>query len=72
VDWVDDPFSAGGYSYVPVGADGQREVLARPIGSQLFFAGEATASAAFASTVHGAYVSGLRAAQEILFLQPGD
>ncbi|KGF73301.1 hypothetical protein DO97_20975 [Neosynechococcus sphagnicola sy1] len=56
----------GGYSYVPTGAYGARQILATPIQSVLFFAGEATVTASNPATVHGAIESGIRAAQEIL------
>ena len=38
--------------------------MARPVGDRLFFAGEATHSR-FPSTVHGALLSGRRAARRI-------
>jgi monoamine oxidase len=64
--WVSDPFSAGSYSYVPVGATSRaRDALAASLGGQLFFAGEAT-QRQYPATVHGAYLSGLRAAQEVI------
>ncbi len=70
VNWTDDEFALGGYSSMPVGGDGLRELLAKPVagdrGEVLFFAGEATAPNPYASTVHGAYVTGRRAASEIL------
>jgi monoamine oxidase len=65
VAWGSDRFSRMGYSYVPRGAAGLRAELARPAGSTLFFAGEAT-NTLRAGTVHGAIESGLRAAQEAL------
>jgi len=64
--WRDDPYALGAYSKASVGASTARAVLARPVGGQLFFAGEHTASNAWAATVHGAYASGKRAAQEVL------
>lgn len=64
--WASDPFAYGSYSFIPVGASGtDYEALAQPVGATLFFAGEAT-NRAFPSTVHGAYLSGQRAAQEIV------
>ncbi len=66
VNWIDDPFAWGGYSVAPPGASQSRAILAQPIGDRLYWAGEATASNAWASTVHGAYASGRRAAAEIL------
>ena len=63
--WNSDPFARGSYSYLPPGAKPvHRRRLARPIKGRLFFAGEAT-SREYPATVHGAYLSGLRAAKEI-------
>lgn len=42
-----------------------RTQLAQPVGERLFFAGEATERKTF-GTVHGAYISGQRAAREVL------
>lgn len=65
--WSQDPFTYGSYSYIPVGASGQDyDVLAEPIENCVFFAGEATDRKHF-STVHGAYLSGIREANRILF-----
>jgi monoamine oxidase len=66
VNWIDDPFAFGGYSVAPPGGIHAREALAAPIDDQLYWAGEATAPNPWSSTVHGAYVSGRRAAAEIL------
>ncbi|GAB4122109.1 MAG: FAD-dependent oxidoreductase [Roseiflexaceae bacterium] len=64
--WASDPFALGTYSFNPVGSHPRmRQELAKPVAQQLFFAGEATEHEYFA-TAHGAYRSGLRAAQEIL------
>lgn len=64
--WSADPFARGSYSYYPVGSTPEhRRALARPIEGRIFFAGEAT-SADYPSTVHGAYLSGQRAAAEVL------
>lgn len=64
VNWGADPYSRMGYSYVPVGAAGLRSALAAPVGRSLYFAGEATNST-HPATVHGAILSGRRAADEI-------
>ena len=70
--WQVDPFSRGSYSYVGLEATGgDFNLLARPIGKSLFFAGEATCRD-YPGTVHGAYVSGLRAANEVLNSLIGD
>jgi monoamine oxidase len=64
--WHSDPFAYGSYSFIPVGTSGAAyETLARPVENRLFFAGEAT-HRTHPSTVHGAYLSGLRAAREII------
>jgi monoamine oxidase len=64
-DWMHDPCSRGGYSYVLVNGKGAREQLAAPIDDTIFFAGEATDSEE-SGTVAGALRSGMRAAREIL------
>ena len=69
VDWQADPYAQMAYSYVPVNGQGLRAQLAQPIEQVLFFAGEATHPTR-AATVHGALESGIRAAREILSLQP--
>jgi len=65
-DWQTDPFSRGAYSYVKVGGDRAQSVLAAPLNSNLFFAGEATDVSGHHGTVHGAIATGKRAAAEIL------
>ncbi|KUJ22294.1 uncharacterized protein LY89DRAFT_728452 [Mollisia scopiformis] len=63
--WSEDEFSRGSYSYTgPNFQPDDYEVMARPIGN-LFFAGEHTCGT-HPATVHGAYISGLRAASEVL------
>jgi polyamine oxidase len=64
--WAADPWTRGSYSYVAVGASTtDRERLGAPVGEQLFFAGEAT-SVDYPATVHGALMSGVRAAEEVI------
>ena len=64
--WAMDPFALGSYSFNALGATPEmRTTLAAPLGDKLFFAGEATERDYF-GTAHGAYLSGLRAADEIL------
>ena len=63
--WAADPFSLGAYSFIPVGASvDDYQALASPVGERLFFAGEAT-HPRYPATVHGAFLSGIRAAEEI-------
>lgn len=66
VRWSSDPFALGSYSYVPVGGrESDRDLLAAPVDGRLFFCGEATMRNQ-AGTVHGAYLSGLRAAARLM------
>ena len=63
--WRSDPWAYGSYSYVPVGAAFQQYAdLGTPVNNRLFFAGEATHDE-YPSTVHGAFLSGLRAARQL-------
>jgi monoamine oxidase len=62
--WSQEVWSGGAYSSTPVGAFGLREALAAPHG-RIHFAGEATALHGQAASVHGAIVSGQRAATEV-------
>jgi len=64
--WGNDPYSWGSYSYMAVGST-ERDLyaLAQPVGSSLFFAGEATCPECPA-TVHGAYISGRRMACQVI------
>ncbi|PSN63477.1 hypothetical protein BS50DRAFT_114215 [Corynespora cassiicola Philippines] len=63
--WSKDPFARGSYSYVgPRTKAGDYDVMAKPHGP-LHFAGEATCGT-HPATVHGAYLSGLRAAAEVV------
>ncbi len=63
--WAGDPWALGAYSHArPLGA-GARAKLAEPVEGRLFFAGEAT-HPHFFSTAHGAWESGVRAAEEAL------
>ncbi len=64
-DWNANPWVGGAYSSVPVGAHGQREVLAAAHG-RVHFAGEATAIDGQSASVHGALSSGWRAANAIM------
>jgi monoamine oxidase len=67
--WGADPYSHGAYTFMALGATPDHyDDLAAPIGDRVFFAGEAT-SADFPATVHGAYLSGLRAAEDIIGTQ---
>jgi monoamine oxidase len=60
-DWASQELA---YSWVPVGALSQQRELARSVG-RIHFAGEATEYTGHCATVHGALLSGLRAAREL-------
>ncbi len=64
-NWAGTASIGGGYSHALPGHAGARKLLARPYDDRIFFAGEATHKSDF-STAHGAYATGLRAAEEFL------
>lgn len=68
--WASDPWSRGAYSHCLPGRFGARAVLTRPLGGRLVFAGEHTEQSAY-GTLHGAHLSGLRAAREARRLLEG-
>jgi monoamine oxidase len=61
--WAGDPYAHGSYSYALPGHAGDRAVWAEPLDGRIFFAGEAVSAHDF-STTHGAYLSGLGAAEQ--------
>jgi len=63
--WAHDPFARGSYSYARVGHADARALLAAAVNDRLFFAGEACSRHDF-STAHGAYRTGLDAAEQVL------
>jgi hypothetical protein len=69
INWTAWPYTLGSYSYPapgtrPTSGLTMRQVLAQPVGTTLYFAGEATHNTA-ASTVPGAMQSGERAGGEV-------
>jgi monoamine oxidase len=65
-DWVTNPYTLGSYSITCPDGHGRRQALAQPVFDTLYFAGEATAPPPHYQTVHGAYMSGKRAAGQVL------
>ncbi len=63
--WAENPLSLGSYSYARPGHADARQSLAQSIDNRLFFAGEAC-SGHFFSTAHGAYETGVAAAEQAL------
>lgn len=64
--WQTDPYTLGAYSYLP--SDSKLDCfdkLAEPIENKVYFSGEATDNKYYA-TAHGAYMSGMRVANEIM------
>ncbi|MBT5415254.1 MAG: FAD-dependent oxidoreductase [Rhodospirillaceae bacterium] len=64
--WSTDPYALGAYSYPRPGATpGDYETLTKPVEDRLFLCGEHT-SFEYKATTHGAYISGLRAAEQVI------
>ncbi len=63
--WNSDPYSLGAYSFHKVGSEpSDYEELSRVEPPNLYFCGEHT-NEAYRGTVHGAYLSGVRVADEV-------
>ncbi|ARQ61356.1 UNVERIFIED_ORG: monoamine oxidase [Rhizobium etli] len=62
--WAAAPHIGGSYSYAEPGASDLRAVLAAPHDERIFFAGEACSRSRY-STAHGAYDTGVAAADRI-------
>jgi monoamine oxidase len=60
--WHGDPLARGSYSHALPGKSNSRAALAAPVDDRLFFAGEACSAESF-STAHGAYETGIAAAE---------
>jgi monoamine oxidase len=63
--WGADPFARGSYSYARPGKADLRAALAAPVDGRLFFAGEACSLHDF-STAHGAWLTGVAAADQVI------
>jgi len=63
--WRAEPHIHGSYSHAHIGAAPQRAILAAPVDDRLFFAGEACSRADF-STAHGAFETGVAAAEAVI------
>jgi monoamine oxidase len=62
--WAGDPFARGSYSFALPGHADDRAALAAPLDGRLYFAGEACSAHDF-STAHGAFLTGIAAADAI-------
>jgi monoamine oxidase len=67
--WETDPYARGSYSYAIPGKADCRSVLAAPVDGRLFFAGEACSVNDY-STAHGAYLTGIAAAEQAIAARP--
>ena len=67
--WDRDPLALGSYSYALPGRAGARRQLAEPVDGRIHFAGEACSAHDF-STAHGAYLTGIAAAEQALAAAP--
>jgi monoamine oxidase len=63
--WGADPLFGGSYSHALPGKAAARQALAAPVEDRIFFAGEACSRSDF-STAHGAYETGVAAAEAAL------
>lgn len=63
--WCDVPSIAGAYSHALPGEAGARALLAAPVDGQIYFAGEACSEKDY-STTHGAYATGVKAAEDVI------
>ena len=63
--WGKDPFTKGSYSFALPGHSSERELLKKTLEKKVYFAGEATVKSYY-GTCHGAYISGVNAANEII------
>jgi monoamine oxidase len=64
--WHTHPFALGSYPHLKPGSDiSACDIIATPLDNKVFFAGDAT-SKKYMSTAHGAYLSGISAAESII------
>lgn len=66
--WRQEAWIGGSYSHARIGCAGQRQVLAETVDDQILFAGEACHAEDF-STAHGAYATGVAAADAVIALR---
>jgi len=66
IDWGNDPFARGAYSYVTPETRAAQAVLSKPAGDNIFFSGEALYAGPDMGTVEAALASGLETAKAIL------
>jgi monoamine oxidase len=70
IDWGNDPFARGAYSYATPRTREAQSVLKKPNGDAIFFSGEALYAGPAMGTVEAALASGQEAARTILATGP--
>jgi monoamine oxidase len=70
INWGNDPFARGAYSYATPKTRAALSVMKRQDGGGIFFAGEALHSGPDMGTVEAALANGLETAQTILAAAP--
>ena len=65
VNWINEPYILGGYSYPTLDTEKAGEILRQPVENSFYFAGEYAAKDSL-STVDAALQSGKEVAEEIL------
>jgi monoamine oxidase len=70
INWGNDPFARGAYSYATPKTRSAQSALREPAGGAIFIAGEALYAGADMGTVEAALASGLETAQMILAAAP--
>jgi monoamine oxidase len=66
VNWLDDPFSLGAYSYTTPETESAKKILNAPISNTVYFAGEALNEGKEMGTVEAALKSGKAVAEKII------
>jgi monoamine oxidase len=69
INWGNDPFARGAYSYATPETRAAQAVLGRPDGTGIFFAGEALYAGPDMGTVEAALANGLETARMILGME---
>jgi monoamine oxidase len=66
INWLNDPFIKGGYSYNTLHSEEAKKVLIKPIDDKIYFAGEAVSQSDSQGTVESARQSGYDSADLLL------
>jgi len=72
INWGNDPFARGAYSYATPGTREAQSVLTKPDGGTVFFSGEALYAGPDMGTVEAALASGQETARTILMGSPAN